>query len=496
MRTLFALSVVLIYNLHFSLLAYSQALIAGAEEIRVSVEPGGNSHRPAILSDEHGRTWIVWESGSRWYHPDFRAESPPEGPMGYAGAAMYAGNGVWVILHSRDRDYRLLFIRPGVSVDSSGVLFNLRFVRDPSQHGYSAYEDIKSQTLVRTGVGGLFVASRYCTAWYGAGPDINSTTTQMWAVDPQAGDLRKLLESSNGNANGDVAHATQYAASEPMAGSVLILTQSGDVVRSIRAFNLATGQLGADKRIDAVRFWKNDYNNVALRTAADQIDFLYQKENVEGLSIDRIDTTGRLVESMQNNNFSAVNTSDYVAGIFSNGHRLLIWSRQTDDSTGNLFAQLFDSRWQSIGPPRTVNSMFGGKNIRSALSIRNDTATIAWHSNRSGAWHLYMRRFTITQLTDAEQPETMPSTFAVLSPYPNPLPSHHRVVTIPVVMSGPGNLYISVLDCLGHEIQHSQQGVQSGQHLIQLRILDLCPGMYMLRIADGWTSTLTRLVVL
>jgi hypothetical protein len=139
--------------------------------------------------------------------------------------------------------------------------------------------------------------------------------------------------------------------------------------------------------------------------------------------------------------------------------------------------------------------MFGGKNIRAALSIRNDTATIAWHSDRSGAWHLYMRRFTITQLTDTEQPETMPAAFAVLSPYPNPLPSHHRVVTIPVVMASPGNLYISLLDCLGREVQHSQQGVQSGQQLIHLKIPELRPGVYLLRVADGSTSAITRLVV-
>jgi hypothetical protein len=277
MRSIFAAVPILAAQLVCIPSAASQTLIAGAEEMRVSVEPGGSSHRPAILTDEHGRTWLIWESGSRWFHPDFEAEGLPDGPMGYAGAAMYAGNGVWVVLHSRDRDYRLLFIRPGVSVDSSGVLFHLRFVRDPSQHGYSAFEDVKSQTLLRAGDGGLFIASRYCTAWYGAGQDILSTVTQMWAVDPLAGDLRKLLESSNGNPNGIVAHATQYAASEPhatqyaasepMAGSVLILTQSGEVVRSILTFHLATGQLGPDKRIDTVRFWKNDYNNMALRAA-------------------------------------------------------------------------------------------------------------------------------------------------------------------------------------------------------------------------------------
>jgi hypothetical protein len=97
-----------------------------------------------------------------------------------------------------------------------------------------------------------------------------------------------------------------------------------------------------------------------------------------------------------------------------------------------------------------------------------------------------------------ERPGEYPTqpTLVVSSPYPNPLSRNLRVVTIPVQVSANGSVRISLCDCLGRELHISRQEVQSGRQLIRLRIPDLRPGMYVLRVADGSACETTRLVIL
>ncbi len=476
-----------------------QPLDAGAEEIQVSTSTANAwVAPPTIMRNEDGHTWIFWRGASRWYHPDLRPEGLPFDAYGYAGTAMYAGNDMWVIFNEHGRQFRLLLVQPGGIIDTTSIMFTTRYVYDPTHHGFSENEWVTDQALIRAGNSCIFTTGRHYEGHQGAGLDWSSATAEIWILDRPTRDVRLLRDIDLYTGDLSITHAPQCIASNPMDGSVLVLEryeQGSGMVRAVRVLDLAHMQLGPEKRVDTVNFWGNYYGSTVLRYRADQIDVLSKKENVGGLSIDRIDTSGHILETFLNWDLSAVNASDYFAGKLSDGRNVLIWSQQVNNNTGNLFAAIFDSMWQRISPPRKVNSIERGMNTRATMSIHNDTLTIAWHSNRSGEGHVYLRRFSATQLTATQPPDAIPQSLTVSPPYPNPVAAGTRSVSIPLLARNSGALRVTLFDYLGREAHSFHQDVQPGRQLLRCELPALLPGVYLLRITDGSEMVVRRLVI-
>jgi hypothetical protein len=498
MRTLLLCCIALSTHFLFHAPSFGQPLQAGAEEIQVSTSASRNNLRPAIMVNDDGHAWIIWENGSRRYHPDGRPEGGQIESHNYVGAAMYAGDDTWAIFHEHGRNHRFLLVRPGLPPDSTAIMFKTRYVYDPTHHGYSENEWVTDRALIRVGHSGIFTTGRHYEGHQGAGLDWSSATAELYVLDPPTREIRLLSDIDLFTMDDWTTHAPQFIASTPMEGSVIVLAryaQGSDMVRAVRVLNLANMQPGPEKRVDTVRFWKNDYSSTSLRYRPDQIDVLSQKQNVQGLSIDRIDTSGHILETFQDGELSMVNASDYIAGTLSDGRNVLVWSRQVNERTGHLYARVFDARWRSVGPEKQINSIDSGMNTRATISIRSDTVSFAWHSDRSGQLHVYLRRFSTSQLTAAQEPIAVPRTLTVSSPFPNPLPTGARSVTIPLQSRGSGVLRISLYDNLGRAALSSRYDAQPGMQLLRLELPTMLPGVYLLRIADEAQMEMRRLVI-
>lgn len=498
MRTILLCCCALSMQCLFLTHSFAQPLHAGAEEIQVSTFASRNNLRPTIMVNDDGHAWIIWENGSRRYHPDGQPEGGQLESNNYVGTAMYAGNDTWAIFHEHYRNHRFLLVQPGLPPDSTEIMFKTRYVYDGSHHGFSENEWITDRALIRTGNSAIFTVGRHYTSSIGAGNDQSSAKADIWMLDRQKKSTILLLEIQTFNMREATAPSPQFLASNPMEGSVIVLArylQDSDMVRAVRVLDLAHMQVGPEKRVDTVRFWKNDYSSTALRYRPDQIDILSQKPNVQGLSIDRIDTSGQILQTFQNGDLSTVNTSDYIAGKLSDGRNVLVWSQQENEKTGHVFARIYNSMWQSVGPAKKINSIDSGMSAGPTMSIRNDTVTIAWHSNRTGQWHVYLRRFSATQLTAMQPSESIPHTLTVSPPFPNPLPPGMRYVNIPRQSGSSETLQISLFDYLGREAHSYRHRVQPGQQLLRVTLPALVPGVYLLRIAGEAQMVVRRLVI-
>jgi hypothetical protein len=278
--------------------------------------------------------------------------------------------------------------------------------------------------------------------------------------------------------------------------------------------DLATGTLGMERIIDTVEFLYRDYGLHVLRHSDSYVDVLRRNGNETGLRIDRMDTTGvsstvtfhvdlpiRLHgiggnwNGLANEIDGPGNVLDYDAAVISGGRKLLVWSEATKGDSADVYASVFDESWTQLGSPYRINTVGGCENMGPTLVLRNDTAFIAYYSNRSGIFHVYLRTVTLDNLTATTPAIHSPESF-VLSPlFPNPASAYAGNVLVTISSLLAGEVRLSLFDVLGRCQFVEGVEVYPGVNRHRLAIANCQPGLYYI-VAESRREIRTRVLIL
>ena len=172
---------------------------------------------------------------------------------------------------------------------------------------------------------------------------------------------------------------------------------------------------------------------------------------------------------------------------------LLYWSGVERDSSTNVYIRLLDANMNWLGAPKRINSDPAGNQYTPCVAIKGDTVHVAWLDTRSGDRHVYMRRFTVDQITNVALNES-PSRPVALECFPNPF---SRETTIRYTLASPSHVKLSVFDLFGRNVATLVDGeMEAGEQELNFRQGHLDIGVYMYRLESESYSFLKTMIIL
>jgi hypothetical protein len=100
---------------------------------------------------------------------------------------------------------------------------------------------------------------------------------------------------------------------------------------------------------------------------------------------------------------------------------LMMWSQADADSTLNVYTGILDSNMTWIALPKRVNSSTVGNHSAPDFEVKGDSVYAVWLDTRSGARQVYLRRFSVDQITAVDEAPNLLSHFAIEDISPNPV---------------------------------------------------------------------------
>ena len=257
----------------------------------------------------------------------------------------------------------------------------------------------------------------------------------------------------------------------------------------------ATGEIATTLYLDTLEVATDDRLTTFIPYDNGAVDILCLIPDTDTLTVRRYGIDGRLsdVRILCPEISILQGYPDVFHLALPGGAHLLSWSRVDAPDRTRLYVQSFDAGWNALIAPRLVSSVEAELQAASGMALHGDDLDIAWFDTRDVHAGIYLGTIPTASLTAIEEAGAVET--AILSVYPNPVPSGIHVITLPLPARTSGTLRVSLFDYLGREAHFMRQEIQPGEQLLRCELPALSPGVYLLRVGDASQVHIRRLVL-
>jgi hypothetical protein len=507
----------------------AQQLLSGNPAVQIAERVRKHPEQPDIVVNEEGNALILWADTACWMDATgvpLNIGLPP-GAMtdlfaledtswiGVYRQGSFLGNG------SEQGWAASYFCRSGrgaVSTDSTSSIadtYNVVYMPEPGS--WRGAELASLEGFMHGGAAVLITTVRGATTWAGVSNAFDAS--HVWRWTPASGVVSVHVSEKGYPSYSRMDGLHGLLRLSPPSAEECVLYQRTDTgerspaafQRSLARLNIETGTVREPVILDTLATEKMDLSDEVLTREDGKTDILRRNLVSDAIFVERFSREGALLETLPV--FGPVRVFDvtdhyksrdeamqrpwFARGDFDlcplmDGRTLATWSepRGVDAS---IMVALYDEDWQVAGSIKQAHAPGAGVRIFPRLAVRGDRVYLTWHNTSQTGGELWLRVFTIDNLTRTEHSPSKPKHLHV-EVWPQPARDNvHLRVALPGYF-GDG-VELRCVDLLGRVRMVRRIPSSGGVVSTEVDTDGWRPGLYLLQVRAGEHVVMKRILV-